>query len=194
MPETDVKLVLDDMFGDEIKYIEPKQVNMPTFFFLSSVSVEDVVNSLIHKNDITACAKYLNKEFREVDFKLDGEFKDEAIKSAWMEMKIPDKILLFFSELFDFNVNSFYVPQVDDDSIEFDRTASKFLKVASVFQIMYYIIHKGRRPTPLHLMNSIAVHDTCRSKCLVNSLNHIGVGVSYEEVLRVRNYFINGMK
>lgn len=47
----DVKMVLDDTFGDTISYVLPKEANKPTMFFLSSVSTEDVINTLRSKNE-----------------------------------------------------------------------------------------------------------------------------------------------
>lgn len=53
-------------------------------------------------------------------------------------------------------------------------------------RIIYYVIPNGRRKTPLHTLNGIAVHDACRNSLLIKSLNHLGCCISYDEVLRIR--------
>lgn len=123
-----------------------------------------------------------------VDFELDSEFSDERnLKSSWDQIQLPFQTLLFFSILLNFNVADFYVPRPGDVFSEFDSSKSLFLKVVSLYQIIYYIMKKGTKKTPLHILNGIAVHDTCRGKSLINSLNRIGVSVGYVEVMRIRN-------
>lgn len=51
---------------------------------------------------------------------------------------------------------------------------------------MYYILHNVKKKTPLHITNGIADHDACRSSMLIKNLNHIGVSISYDDVLRYR--------
>jgi len=101
-------------------------------------------------------------------------------------MKIPEPFQIFFAELFDCKETDFNSRSGTFDDIEKDEEDKKILKMTSLYQTMYYILHKGKKKTPLHVMNGIAVHDACRSSTLIRSLNHIGVSISYDEVLRYR--------
>ena len=40
-------------------------------------------------------------------------------------------------------------------------------KIDIIFQIMYSLIHNGKRKTPMHVALSEAIHDTCQSKKLI---------------------------
>lgn len=64
---------------------------------------------------------------------------------------------------------------------------SKWQKIKRQFQILYFIVHNGKRRTPLHLLCGEGVHATFKSKTLIIELNHLGICLSYEEVLRYQN-------
>lgn len=51
----DVKLVLDEMFGDKVSYVIPREASKPTLFYLSTVSVEDVINTLRARDEFVDC-------------------------------------------------------------------------------------------------------------------------------------------
>ena len=38
----------------------------------------------------------------------------------------------------------------------------------------YYILHRGRKRTPMHMMNSQAIYEACRSATLMKSFNRCG--------------------
>ena len=59
--------------------------------------------------------------------------------------------------------------------------------MVALYQILVFIIHNGRRRTPLHILNAEAIHNTCRSRTLISSLNHFGLSISYDELLRYHN-------
>ena len=61
------------------------------------------------------------------------------------------------------------------------------LKIQSIFQQMVYILGKGKKKTPLQILLPLRVHDLCKSKLLITNLNHMGAGISYEEVERIKN-------
>ena len=62
----------------------------------------------------------------------------------------------------------------------------KVTKIKSLYQMMFYSIHKGRNKTPLHVMTGHNIYDKCKSRELRTSLNRIGVCVSYNEIQRAR--------
>lgn len=45
-------------------------------------------------------------------------------------------------------------------------------------------MYRGAKKTLLHTMIGEAIHEKCKSKTLITSLNHLGVSVSYNEVIR----------
>ena len=66
------------------------------------------------------------------------------------------------------------------------RTKSQHIRrKTDIFQIIYNLIHNGKRKTPMHVALSEAIHDTCRSKKLIRIMNHLGLCISYEEVERI---------
>ena len=65
-----------------------------------------------------------------------------------------------------------------------DISDGKMRKILSVYQVMFYIVNNGRKRTPLHMLNSEAIYNACRSKTLISSLNRFGLATSYDEVLR----------
>ena len=62
----------------------------------------------------------------------------------------------------------------------------------STFQFLFYNAHQGHKLTPLHVMNSVAIHDTCKSKTLISSFNQFGLCINYDELMRINHpsYFI----
>ena len=66
---------------------------------------------------------------------------------------------------------------------------SKVVKIFSVFQIMYYTLHNGRKKTPLQIMAGHSIYETCKSRELLTSFNRIAASISYNEVRRDRSNF-----
>ncbi|KAK4328604.1 hypothetical protein Pmani_001080 [Petrolisthes manimaculis] len=46
---------------------------------------------------------------------------------------------------------------------------------------MFYVLHNGGKYTPLYMLNSEAIYNTCRSKTLFNKF---GLAISFDEILR----------
>ena len=67
---------------------------------------------------------------------------------------------------------------------ESDVSSSKCRQMLALFQIMFYNLHNGRSRTPLHILNSQAVYETCKSATLITSFNRFGLCTSYHEVIR----------
>lgn len=64
------------------------------------------------------------------------------------------------------------------------KVLSKFkaLKIKSFFQQLHFMASKGKKKTPLHVMNAINIHNTCRSRDLIDCFYRFGLSVSYQEV------------
>ena len=148
------------------------------------------------------------------DFKLADSFCDaQDLEAAWKKITIPPAILTFFATLFNFNADNFskkvvqaqnadeddgndnddddrgynedFENENDDNSQQVSETKKR--KVLAIYQILYYVIHCGRRRTPLHVLNAEAIHSTCKSKTLISSFNHFGLCMGYQEVRRYHN-------
>ena len=61
------------------------------------------------------------------------------------------------------------------------------MQVNSLFQIMFYTLNNEKKITPLHIINSEAIYDACKSSTLITSFNHFGLCTSYYELLRFQN-------
>ena len=57
----------------------------------------------------------------------------------------------------------------------------------SLFQLIYYNIQKGKIKTSLHIMNSSAIYEKCKSRKLQTSFNCLGLCTSYNETKLHRN-------
>ena len=53
------------------------------------------------------------------------------------------------------------------------------------FQFLYFNVHQGHKLTPLYVMNSVAIHGTCKSKTLISSFNKFGLCISYDELMYI---------
>ena len=74
-----------------------------------------------------------------------------------------------------------------DDDKNVSQTFDIPLKIKSLFQLIYYNIHKGKKKTPLRLMNSSAIFEKCKSRELLTSFNGLGLCTSYKETKLHRN-------
>lgn len=158
----DIKNHLVAEFGEEIKYSVPGEANKPTLFFHSSVSLDEVVEMLRSKNVIKESAKIIKQSLYQINFDLEDKFCDENnLSIAWDGMQIPSPLLTFFSELFNFNENYFedsneqHSDTDEDDPLPPPKTSkgcskTKTLKIKSLFQMMYYVMHGGKKK--LHYM------------------------------------------
>ena len=45
------------------------------------------------------------------------------------------------------------------------------LKMKAIFQILFYQVVRGRKNTPLHILNAHAVYEHCRSRELITAFN-----------------------
>ena len=61
----------------------------------------------------------------------------------------------------------------------------------ALFQVIFFTLHSGRKRTPLHTLNSQALHENCKSKSLITSFNRYGFCSSYDETMRVQTGLAN---
>lgn len=207
-----IKKRLMSIYGDQIKFFVPKEKNKSTIVYRADVSVEEVLSMYYGVNSITECAKSLRATILKEDFDLQDKFCDSTdLKESWSNMKIPETFVSFFAALFDISHSKFSqslefydMKEGDEEGVEeeeddnepdmsmADETEDKpiprlrILKIKSLYQIMYYIVHAGKKKTPLHMMTAISVHAISKSASLVKMLNRTGLSISYDEVQRCR--------
>lgn len=58
----------------------------------------------------------------------------------------------------------------------------KVLKIKSFFQQLHFMASKGQKKTPLHVMNAINIHSSCRSRHLIDCFHRFGMSISYQAV------------
>ena len=178
-----VKLYLTEHFQDDVQFCPSERRNESMFVFSSALSVEDVVKKLRSVNVIKEAAVTIREALRNVDFNLNDKFGDaHELKSSWERIAIPDCLVSFFSSLFKiphtllqstFNKDVSGIFELEDDyeiepsdienstvtpSATFS-SSRKVVQVSSMFQMMYYSLHNGRKKTPLHLMTGHTVYD-----------------------------------
>ena len=72
----------------------------------------------------------------------------------------------------------------DDESNVLDDVSQTFdipLKIKSLFQLIYYNIHNGKKKTALHIMNSSAIYEKYKSGELLTSFKRLGLCTNYKE-------------
>ena len=67
-----------------------------------------------------------------------------------------------------------------------NKSASITRKCDTIFQMVYYLVHNGQKKKPLYVSLCEFVHDTCRSKTLIQiMMNRLGLCISYDELERI---------
>ena len=64
-------------------------------------------------------------------------------------------------------------------------SASIKRKCDAIFQIIFNHIHNGQRKTPFETAILQSIHDTCKSKNLIQIFNRLGLGISYDKVQQI---------
>ena len=189
-------------FQDEIQFCQPEQRNESLIVFSSNLEMKDVIQKLRSLSNTKKAAQEIRKILLETEFDLEGRFCDaEELKRSWEKIVLPPSVCAFFSALFNINQTKLMshnsgehccVYDEDDNTNEGDNERDcmservRVTKMKSLYQMMFYNVHNGRKKTPLHLMAAHNVYDKCKSRELITTLNRIGVCVSYNEIQRSR--------
>ena len=155
---------------------------------VSTCVLVKIVHKMSSLDNIRDKADTIREALNSVDFKLQDRSCDaQELESSWQKTEIPECLVLFFSTLFDIPQTSLTKTLVPDDlssevggddeiSLEGDNVdickknrQRKIVKIASIFQSMYYVLHNGRKRTPLHVMAGHSIYETCKSKELLTS-------------------------
>lgn len=191
----EVKLLLRNHFTDQICFSQSKQLNKSELFFSKGVSTENMADKIRVTDPIKECAAIIRQCLLDVDFDLQDRFCDATdLKTSWNTVPIPEPLLNFMAALYNFDPTEFaadlQVPDVEDDEPKDKQagiTASKYRQMQCLFQVMYHDLHCGRKRTPLHIMNSQAIYDSCKSSTLITIFNRFGLCSSYDELQRHQN-------
>ena len=164
-----VKTLLIQQFGEDICFTYPRDQSISQGFFLRTIGTSDVVETIRNSNPIKECAEVLKEECRGYDFGLDESFCNASDLKNSNERDRPKYWVQFLNILFP------------------NRHESKSIKrkCDTIFQSVYYLIHNGKKKTPMHVSIASAVHDLTRSKQLIRIFNCLGLGISYDELERI---------
>ena len=58
-------------------------------------------------------------------------------------------------------------------------------KCDTIFQIIHYVIHNGKKHNPFHTGLAELFHDDSSAKFVIKILNKIGLCISYDELQRI---------
>jgi len=72
-----------------------------------------------------------------------------------------------------------------DDDLQTDTSKSKQRHMDGLFQTMFYVVNNGKKRTPLHVMNSLAIYESSKSSTLIGSF------ISYNKLIRLQNDMAN---
>lgn len=188
-----IKQYLTNNYKDKIEFSVPSNKNKSTLFYCSTTSLDSVIEKLQPENILKESGKIIKQSMEKVNFDLQDKFCDaSSLENSWKENTIPQEILIIFSQIYNFSITQFQKKKDKTNASVSDKkkehlSEQKILKIKSLFQVMYYIYKNGLERTPLQVMNGLAIHYSCRSKSLIDSMNHLGLSISFDDVLRIKN-------
>ena len=116
------------------------------------------------------CGTQLTETILKQDFHLNDKFCDASeLEDAYNNIVSPNDVAEFLSVLIDM-VNKCHNITDDDQLEETNFQSAKKKKVLSLYQNTFYMLNNGKKCTPLHILNSKVIYNTCKSKALISSL------------------------
>lgn len=92
------------------------------------------------------------------------------------KLVIPDPAMTFLCTLFNFTPSDINRQESCDTSNEEEddfpmqsRHSASKESAETLYQILFFNVHNGRKRTPLHIMNAEAIYNPCRSTTLISS-------------------------
>lgn len=168
-----VKTLLIKHYGEEIMFTYPKERCKSQLVFSSSTNVTNTVDKIWTTDVMKECAEEIQKEIENYDFKLDNVICDtEEIEKSCKHFQENRP------QLFDSFFRSIVGSELTEDMQRQRDT---------IYQVLFYVYHEGRKRTPFHVCTAQAIHETSKSKTLITSFNHNGLSISYESLQRL-NY------
>ena len=164
--------MLIDCFGEDICFTYPKDRKKPQMFFSSQVSSEDVVETLRANKITKLCAEALRKECEDFNYNLEESYKTAnnlRITQENFDKQSPPTWEKFFNVMFPYKKSS----------------PNTTKKCGLIFQVVYNLVHNGRKRTPFHVAIAETIHDICKSKKLIQIMNRLRLCSSYDEMERI---------
>ena len=177
-------MLLIEFSLDKIQLWKLCQANQSFTDFSSNLSKKHVIQKLQSIYVITLAVMEIPKSLNKFTFNLKNKFCDaKNLKNSWNNAYMPHK-LIYFSSYF-FNIPQSYLCsyQVDpynmknDDELDFAKR--KVMKIKSLYQILYYNLHREKKKRPLHLFTAHNVYKRHKSRQVLIVLNKVGVFVGY---------------
>ena len=169
-----LKNILIDHFGEEICFTYPKDRKKPQLFYSSRIQSGTVIETIRSNEPIEVCAKTLRAECETFNFGLNNSYRyandlDLSLRHYYSSTRQLTSWETFFDTLFP------------------NRNSSELIKRKCdiIFQIVFNIIHNGQQKTPMHTAIAQTIHDTCKSKKLIQIMNRLGLCISYDDLERI---------
>ena len=134
---------------------------------------QNAIETIRTNDPIGVCAKQLMSECQEFDFGLDHSFRYASDLECGIEKLKSGASLHCWNSFFDCMFPS------ESSSVSITR------KCDVIFQIIFNLIHNGQRKTPSHTAISQSIHETCKSKTLIQIFKRLGLAISYDHVKRI---------
>ena len=106
------------------------------------------------------------------EFDLEGTFNSAEDKNASYAKYVESRPQLwekFFNIMFPYRTKSLHIQR----------------KCDTLFQIIHYILHNGRKYNRIQVSLAELIHDNSRSKILIKIMNKLGICISYDELQRI---------
>ena len=205
MSNKEVELYLTEHYGERIQFSKSSIKNQSTLVFSSELSVQNIIEKVRSTNVIKEAASSLRNVIMKQSFHIDDKYCDaDELSESWQKTLFPDEVMTFFSSFFNIKKSVLsrclttenFDPDIetrDPDWAEVDEYLTslnkrseklKSIKLMSLYQMMYFILHNGKKDTPLHIMTAHSIWEKCKSKELITTFNHLGVCRSYK-ILRM---------
>ena len=168
-----MKTLLINHFGDVFAFMYPRDKRKSEMFYLSTIQTEDVIKTISVNDPVEVCSKQLKSECKSFDFVLDQSFRYASDLQLGMEKLQSNDSLQSWNKFFD----ALFPARSSSESIR--------RKCDVIFQIIFNIINGGQRKTPLHTAIAQSIHETCKSKNLIQIFNRLGLCISYDYLERV---------
>ena len=174
-----VKKLVIDYFGGQICFTYPTNQRISQMFFSYNADQCTLVETL----RTTKHSQYLlelKSEFMKYDFALSNSYcHPQHVKISMENFKSsrPPSWMEFLKYLF-------------NGRNIFDSNPTLMLKLDTLYQIIYFTLHNGRRPTPMHVSLAQTVHNMSRSKILIEILSTRSLCYSYSSMKKVDNQLV----
>ena len=167
----EIKSVITEVYGESVCFAYPKEKSVSQLVYASNIDPGMIVDKVRSCDIIKKCAAILREEALNFDFNLSekfGDASDLAKTEIEYEHSRPKQWEKFLQAL----------------APSFMKSDTSRRRCDALFQIAYFMIHKGLKKTPLHIANAQTIHNLSRSKSLITMFNRQGLCCSYDDVLR----------